>query len=301
MDKVSSNFSDSSYVNHPTVSDSKEFDQVASSSTDNLMPACNESGSVSETVPDSVESRPKDHHIKQELCTTRPPYRDGRQLKAVKVYTVSQESKYLLVLQIPSVGAIPELIQLFALYGTIEEYRILDDYPAPEPFTDVMWIKFQRIVSARFAKKKMDNYNFYGGSLHVCYAPEYESVEDTRQKLIGRRRDVARRLHLIAAEKSGVPMSSQQKRKSIHGHSGKSHQALYHTTESTKHDDSADTESKPLQGPSLPVAEERKRKHFHLSETGDSSYDHTVGSVRQVVSKYSTSLLPRQLKRIKKS
>ena len=35
--------------------------------------------------------------------------------------------------------------------------------------------------------------SFYGGILHVCYAPEYETVDDTREKLHERRRVVARK------------------------------------------------------------------------------------------------------------
>jgi len=46
------------------------------------------------------------------------------------------------------VGATEELIKLFALYGTIEEYRFLDEYPSEE-FTEVYWIKYQRIQAAR--------------------------------------------------------------------------------------------------------------------------------------------------------
>lgn len=46
---------------------------------------------------------------------------------------------------------------------------------------------------ARIAKRKMDDLEFYGGQLHVCYAPEYESVEETRQKLKERRISIARR------------------------------------------------------------------------------------------------------------
>ena len=38
----------------------------------------------------------------------------------------------------------------------------------------------------------MDEKSFFGGILHVCYAPEYETVEDTRHKLQDRRRYVAR-------------------------------------------------------------------------------------------------------------
>ena len=36
----------------------------------------------------------------------------------------------------------------------------------------------------------MDNRSFFGGLLHVFYAPEYESEEDTQLKLIERKRDV---------------------------------------------------------------------------------------------------------------
>lgn len=37
------------------------------------------------------------HHYQQQVCATRPRYREGRKPKAVKVYTVAQESKHLLV------------------------------------------------------------------------------------------------------------------------------------------------------------------------------------------------------------
>ena len=43
------------------------------------------------------------------------------------------------------------------------------------------------INSARIAKKQLDNYYFFSQCLHVCYGPEYESVEDTRYKLNQRR------------------------------------------------------------------------------------------------------------------
>jgi len=32
--------------------------------------------------------------------------------------------------------------------------------------------------------------------LHACYAPEYETVDDTRAKLLERRKEVARRIRL---------------------------------------------------------------------------------------------------------
>lgn len=41
----------------------------------------------------------------------------------------------------------------------------------------------------------MDEKSFYGGVLHVCYVPEYETVEDTRLKLQDRRRYILRAVH----------------------------------------------------------------------------------------------------------
>ena len=65
-----------------------------------------------------------------------------------QVYTVSQESRYLLVQGVPALGVYQDLIKEFALYGAVEEYRLLDEYPAEE-FTEVLWIKFVKIQSAR--------------------------------------------------------------------------------------------------------------------------------------------------------
>ena len=64
------------------------------------------------------------------------------------MYTINQESRYVLVQGIPSVGAHDDLLKMLALYGAIEEYRLLDEYPADE-FTDVMWVRFQKLPAAR--------------------------------------------------------------------------------------------------------------------------------------------------------
>jgi len=50
---------------------------------------------------------------------------------------------------VPALGIYGDLIKEFALYGAIEEYRLLDEYPVEE-FTEVLWIKFVRIQSARY-------------------------------------------------------------------------------------------------------------------------------------------------------
>uniref|UniRef100_A0A8C1A1V9 RNA-binding protein 48 n=2 Tax=Cyprinus carpio TaxID=7962 RepID=A0A8C1A1V9_CYPCA len=131
------------------------------------------------------------HHEQRNVAQTRPKYREGRRLKAVKVYTINLESRFLLVQGVPAIGVMAELVQLFALYGVIEEYRALDEYPA-EQFTEVYLFQFQKLTSARVAKWNTDEKSFFGGQLHVCYAPEYETVEETRQKLQDRRRYVNR-------------------------------------------------------------------------------------------------------------
>ncbi|PKC68065.1 hypothetical protein RhiirA1_534455 [Rhizophagus irregularis] len=116
----------------------------------------------------------------------RPAYRAGRKPIATRVYTINQESRYLVVENVPALGLTKELLELFALYGTIEKYQYLDDYPCEE-FTDVYWIKFQSLPQARVAKKKVDDHIFFSSSLRVRYGPEYETIEDTRGKLRDRR------------------------------------------------------------------------------------------------------------------
>ncbi|XP_051948691.1 RNA-binding protein 48 [Xyrauchen texanus] len=144
------------------------------------------------------------HHEQQNVAQTRLKYREGRRHKAVKVYTVNLESRFLLVQGVHAIGVMTELVQLFALYGVIEEYRVLDEYPA-EQFTEVYLFKFQKFTSARAAKRHTDEKSFFGGQLHVCYAPEYETVEETRQKLQDRRRFVNR-----VSQKSSKQNDQQQ-------------------------------------------------------------------------------------------
>lgn len=130
---------------------------------------------------------PSPHHFKSSLCLTRPPYRNGRKLRSVKVYTLAQESKYLLVQNIPTIQAVHEqLLPYFNQYGQIDHYTKLDDYQN-EQFSQTFLIKFIEISQARRAKCKLDDLNFMGTNLHICYAPEYETLQDLRDKLDERR------------------------------------------------------------------------------------------------------------------
>ena len=62
---------------------------------------------------------------------------------------MAQESKYLIVQGIPALGLHKDLVNEFSEFGTVEEYHLLDNYPT-EQFTEVLWIKFAKIQSARF-------------------------------------------------------------------------------------------------------------------------------------------------------
>ncbi|NXI41552.1 RBM48 protein, partial [Galbula dea] len=131
------------------------------------------------------------HHVQLGVCESRAKYREGRRPRAVKVYTINLESRYLLIQGVPALGVMKELVEQFALYGAIEEYHALDEYPA-EQFTEVYLLKFQKLQCARVAKKKMDERSFFGSLLHVCYAPEFETVQETREKLQDRRKYIAK-------------------------------------------------------------------------------------------------------------
>ncbi|CAH0558288.1 unnamed protein product [Brassicogethes aeneus] len=135
----------------------------------------------------------ENHHKQLELCTTRPAYRQGKKLTAVKVYTVNNESQHLFIYGVPKINLRSELKTLCSRYGTVTNIHATEGYKT-EIFTECYHVVFDRIQSARIAKRLIDTRSFYGGVLHVCYAPEFESVEETRVKLQQRNTDVLRRL-----------------------------------------------------------------------------------------------------------
>lgn len=143
----------------------------------------------------------KRYHRKQAVCYKRPRYREARWERAVKVYTINNESKYLLVQGVPSVNVTNELLQLFESFGEVERMERLADYPCEE-FTEAYHVKYKQIQSARFGKRKTDNRSFFGGQLHVCYAPEYESIQDTRRKLHERKKLVLRKCQESSVDES---------------------------------------------------------------------------------------------------
>jgi hypothetical protein len=135
------------------------------------------------------------HHIRNKICQTRSKYRRGRRETSVKVFTISDESKYLLIHNVPDIKTCvkQELFQLCQRFGPIERL-VLTDYPNCEDFTKVYLIKYKKFVNAVLAKKSLDDKNFLGSILHVCYAPEFETIEETKEKLNQRKRYVTQKL-----------------------------------------------------------------------------------------------------------
>jgi len=113
----------------------------------------------------------------------------------VKVYTINSESKFLHVSNV-ALGNVKDLIQLFAKFGEIEEYRLLDE-DNPDPYTDWYRIKFSTLDSARAAKLNLNKSSFIGHTLQVSYSPECESIALTHEKLDQRKQEVVSRLDPI--------------------------------------------------------------------------------------------------------
>ncbi|XWS22614.1 hypothetical protein CRYUN_Cryun29cG0051200 [Craigia yunnanensis] len=162
-----------------------------------------------------------------------PRYKDDHP-PAVRVYTVCDESIYLIVRNVPALGCGDDLLKLFATYGDVEECKPMDAEDC-EQFTDVYWIKFGLISNARFAKRKLDEFVFLGNRLQVSYAPQFESLDDTKDKLEGRRKAVLARLnpqrskghpvhHLFTSnEAPSLAASSQHLPKEVEDSDYKSH------------------------------------------------------------------------------
>ncbi|KAF7728301.1 RNA-binding protein 48 [Apophysomyces ossiformis] len=128
------------------------------------------------------------------MATNRPAYRDSRIPRAVRVYSIAQESRYLIFENVPALGLTEELLKQCQVYGQVEECHLLDDHPSSSEYMDVVWVRFATMASARMAKRRLDDRNFYASLLKVSYAPEYETVDDISRKLQERKTALLRYL-----------------------------------------------------------------------------------------------------------
>lgn len=144
------------------------------------------------------------------IATTRPDYRDTRKPTAVCVYTIAQESRHLIIENIPGFGSIEEFIQHCSQFGQVAGYTMLDTHASSDSNTDVVWIQYGTIGEARYAKRKMDDKPYQYNLLRVNYAPEYESAQDIRDKFQDRFQVVHSRLNKLGSGKKRSRQQQQQ-------------------------------------------------------------------------------------------
>jgi hypothetical protein len=60
----------------------------------------------------------------------------------------------------------------------------------------VYHVKFTKLLESKRCKKFFDASSFYGGTLHISYAPEYETIDEIREKLRLREKQVIQRIKL---------------------------------------------------------------------------------------------------------
>lgn len=109
------------------------------------------------------------------------------------------ESKHLYVFGVPRINLKNDLKRLLERSGSISHIENISDGITKagaklELFTDCFHVVFEREEYARKAKRFNDAKNFMGGILHISYAFERETIEETRAKLNKRRMEVNFRL-----------------------------------------------------------------------------------------------------------
>ncbi|XP_017125574.1 RNA-binding protein 48 [Drosophila elegans] len=161
-----------------------------------------------------MEASSAEHHKRLEYCATRLPYRQGRELKAVKVYTVASESRHLLIFGVPKINLQTNLKTKLQGFGKLQSCICITSEMASkmelEAFTDVFAVKFERLEVARRVKKMLDARQFFGGILHISYAPERESIEELRDKMLQRRQEVVLRIRRNQRNEPPVPKKSRE-------------------------------------------------------------------------------------------
>lgn len=87
-------------------------------------------------------------------------------------------------------SAMPSSISFLAIYSyvVVALWILVFEKVEVKGVPSILWF-------FRFAKRKLDDFVFLGNQLQVSYAPHFESLSDTKDKLEGRRREVLARLN----------------------------------------------------------------------------------------------------------
>jgi hypothetical protein len=123
------------------------------------------------------------------MAVARPKWRDTKYKDtAVIVYSIAQESVHLLVHNIPIFIKIDDIESLLNPFGTI---IALSFYSKDEEnFSHSYHVQYASIETSRNAKKRLDDKSFYGAHLHVVYATQFETLNQTKDKIMLRKSKV---------------------------------------------------------------------------------------------------------------
>lgn len=128
------------------------------------------------------------------MSVNRPDYRDSKTPKAVCVYTIAQESRYLIIENVSTAGNVKDFVHYCQKFGKVVSYHCLDTHASSTDNFDVVLLKYDEVSSARYAKRKLDNKPYDYQLLRANYAPENETAEDIRAKFQDRLLSVTKRL-----------------------------------------------------------------------------------------------------------
>lgn len=108
---------------------------------------------------------------------------------------MASESQNLLIFGVPKINLLQELKQRLLRFGKLYHVRnvtteMIERQLELEQFTEVYWAKFYKIYEARKCKRFLDAKEFYGGILHISYAPEYETISELKEKLQKRKLEI---------------------------------------------------------------------------------------------------------------
>ena len=102
------------------------------------------------------------------------------------MYTIAEESIYILITNVPKLNLFAELQNLCAKHGKIIEYYTFSlrlSSINEENFTEEYIIHCASIKHARNIKKSIHKSSFFGFELKLKYLPELESLLETKSKL----------------------------------------------------------------------------------------------------------------------
>ena len=116
------------------------------------------------------------------MAVSRPKWRDTKYKDtSVIVYSVAQESVHLLVQNIPIFIKGDDVNQLLTPFGKIILLSLSNK--DEENFCCSYHVEYESIEISRVAKKNLDDKSFYGEHLHVVYATQYETLQQTEDKI----------------------------------------------------------------------------------------------------------------------